>query len=66
MWRDVALDKLKTKSGKLSFKTQSEINAEQKKKLEEFTDKLSELNEINIKFREVSVVETISHHKEEG
>ncbi|WP_214875869.1 hypothetical protein [Exiguobacterium sp. CH10] len=58
MWRDIALDKLKTKSGKLSFKTQSEINIEQQRKLEEFNHKLSKLNELNIKFHEVSVYET--------
>lgn len=66
MWRDIALDKLKTKSGKLSFKTQSEINAEQQRKLEEYNHKLLKLNELNIKFHEVSVQEKHTIKKEAG
>ncbi|MFD1031715.1 hypothetical protein [Metaplanococcus flavidus] len=57
MWREVALDKIKSRSGSLSFKTQREINLDQEKKLEEFDEKLSRLRDLNIKFHEISINE---------
>lgn len=57
MWKEAALDKIKSRRGSLTFKTQREINLDQEKKMEEFDEKLSNLRDLNIKFHEISIVE---------